>query len=148
MCHLLCLFRNPQYNNQIKLTKRGHVYDGPSLIIAYSHCINHGINMTKGLQQQQMAVDCGHWPLYSYNPDLEAAGKNPLKIVSKAPTIKFAEYALTENRYRMLKMMNPEHADELMALAQSDVEKALKFLHGRAAALEPCESGKCDSKKK
>ena len=132
-----------------KCIAEAEAYDGPSLIIAYSHCINHGINMTKGLEQQKMAVDCGHWPLYSYNPDLEAAGKNPLKIVSKEPTIKFADYALTENRYRMLKMMNPEHADELMALAQSDVEKALKFLHGRAAALEPCEkSGKCDSKKK
>ena len=120
-----------------KCIAEAEAYDGPSLIIAYSHCINHGINMTKGLEQQKMAVECGHWPLYSYNPDLEAAGKNPLKIVSKEPTIKFEEYALTENRYRMLKMMNPEHADELMAQAQSDVEKALKFLHGRAEALEP-----------
>ena len=131
-----------------KCIAEAEAYDGPSLIIAYSHCINHGINMTKGLNQQKMAVDCGHWPLYSYNPDLEAAGKNPLKIVSKEPTIKFEEYALTENRYRMLKMMNPEHAEELMAQAQSDVDKALKFLHGRAAALEPCESGSCSSKKK
>ncbi|MCK4839274.1 MAG: pyruvate:ferredoxin (flavodoxin) oxidoreductase, partial [Desulfobulbaceae bacterium] len=131
-----------------KCIAEAEAYDGPSLIIAYSHCINHGINMTQGLKQQKMAVDCGHWPLYSYNPDLEAAGKNPLKIVSKEPTMKFEEYALTENRYRMLKMMNPEHADELMALAQSDVDKALKFLHGRAAALEPCKSGGCGSKKK
>ncbi len=120
-----------------KCIAEAEAYDGPSLIIAYSHCINHGINMTKGLQQQKMAVDCGHWPLYSYNPDLEAAGKNPLKIVSKEPTMKFEDYALTENRYRMLKMMNPEHADELMAMAQKDVDKSLKFLHGRALALEP-----------
>ncbi len=120
-----------------KCIAEAEAYDGPSLIIAYSHCINHGINMTKGLQQQKMAVDCGHWPLYSYNPELEAAGKNPLKIVSKEPTIKFEEYALTENRYRMLKMMNPEDADSLMAMAQADVEKSLKFLHGRATALEP-----------
>ncbi|MBU0681862.1 MAG: pyruvate:ferredoxin (flavodoxin) oxidoreductase [Proteobacteria bacterium] len=120
-----------------KCIAEAEAYDGPSLIIAYAHCINHGINMTKGLQQQKMAVECGHWPLYSYNPELEAAGQNPLNIVSKEPTIKFADYALTENRYRMLKMMNPEHAEELMAMAQADVEKSLKFLHGRAAALEP-----------
>ncbi|MEN8141186.1 MAG: pyruvate:ferredoxin (flavodoxin) oxidoreductase [Thermodesulfobacteriota bacterium] len=120
-----------------KCIAEAEAYDGPSLIIAYSHCINHGINMMKGLDQQRMAAACGHWPLYSYNPDLEEQGKNPLKIVSKEPTIKFEEYALTENRYRMLKMMNPEHADELMAQSQKDVDRSLKFLHGRAAALEP-----------
>ncbi|MDR9502471.1 MAG: pyruvate:ferredoxin (flavodoxin) oxidoreductase [Desulfurivibrionaceae bacterium] len=121
----------------VKAIAEAEAYDGPSLIIAYSHCINHGINMTKGLQQQKMAVDCGHWPLYRYNPELEDAGQNPLLIDSKEPTIKFEEYALTENRYRMLKMMNPAHADELMALSQKDVDKSWKFLKGRAAALEP-----------
>ena len=120
-----------------KAIAEAEAYDGPSLIIAYAHCINHGINMTKGLHQQKMAVDCGHWPLYRYNPELEDAGKNPLSIDSKEPTIKFEEYALTENRYRMLKMMNPDHAEELMAASQKDVDKSWKFLKGRAAALEP-----------
>ena len=121
----------------VKAMAEAEAYDGPSLIIAYSHCINHGINMTKGLEQQQKAVACGHWPLYRYNPDLEAEGKNPLNIDSKEPTIAFDEYALGENRYRMLKMTNPEHADELMAASQKDVTKSWKFLVARAASLEP-----------
>ncbi len=120
-----------------KAIAEAEAYDGPSLIIAYAHCINHGINMTKGMHQQRMAVECGHWPLYRYNPELEDAGKNPLKIDSKPAKIPFAEYALNENRYRALKMMNPEHADELMAMSQKDVDKAWNFLVGRAAALEP-----------
>ncbi|MBC8208265.1 MAG: pyruvate:ferredoxin (flavodoxin) oxidoreductase [Desulfobulbaceae bacterium] len=123
----------------VKAMAEAEAYDGPSLIIAYSHCINHGINMTKGLEQQQKAVACGHWPLYRYNPDLEAAGKNPLSIDSKEPTISFADYALGENRYRMLKMTNPEHADELMEASQKDVTKSWDFLVARAASLEPKE---------
>ncbi|MEA3547113.1 MAG: pyruvate:ferredoxin (flavodoxin) oxidoreductase [Thermodesulfobacteriota bacterium] len=123
----------------VKAMNEAEAYDGPSLIIAYSHCINHGINMTTGLEQQKKAVKCGHWPLYRYNPDLEAQGKNPLTIDSKAPAMPFDEYALGENRYRMLKITNPSMADELMAQSQKDVEKAWKFLEGRAKALEPEE---------
>jgi pyruvate-ferredoxin/flavodoxin oxidoreductase len=121
----------------VKAFAEAEAYDGPSLIIAYAHCINHGLNLAKGLDQQKKAVACGHWPLYRYNPDLEDQGKNPLHIDSKAPSMPFADYALNENRYRMLKMMNPAHADELLAMAQKDVEKAWKFLEGRAKALEP-----------
>jgi pyruvate-ferredoxin/flavodoxin oxidoreductase len=121
----------------VKAFAEAEAYDGPSLIIAYAPCINHGYNLAMGLDQQKKAVACGHWPLYRYNPDLEEQGKNPLHIDSKAPSMPFAEYALTENRYRMLKMMNPDHADELMAMAQKDVEKAWRFLQGRANALEP-----------
>jgi pyruvate-ferredoxin/flavodoxin oxidoreductase len=120
-----------------KAMAEAEAYDGPSLIIAYSHCINHGLNLALGLEQQKKAVACGHWPLYRYNPELEAQGKNPLHIDSKAPSMPFADYALNENRYRMLKMMNPEHADELMAASQKDVERGWKFLEGRAKALEP-----------
>jgi len=121
----------------VKAFAEAEAYDGPSLIIAYAHCINHGLNLAKGLDQQKKAVACGHWPLYRYNPDLEAQGKNPLHIDSKAPSMPFADYALNENRYRMLKMMNPTHADELMAMVQKDVEKAWRFLEGRFKALEP-----------
>ncbi len=120
-----------------KAFAEAEAYDGPSLIIAYAHCINHGLNLAKGLDQQKKAVECGHWPLYRYNPELEAEGKNPLHLDSKAPAIPFADYALNENRYRMLKMMNPAHADELMAASQKDVEKGWKFLEGRFKALEP-----------
>ncbi|CAG37615.1 pyruvate:ferredoxin (flavodoxin) oxidoreductase [Desulfotalea psychrophila] len=121
----------------VRAIAEAEAYDGPSLIIAYSHCINHGINMQKGMDQQKKAVECGHWPLYTYNPDLEEAGKNPFKISSKEPSIAFADYALNENRYRMLKRANPTEADALMELADKDNHKAWKFLKGRAAALEP-----------
>jgi pyruvate-ferredoxin/flavodoxin oxidoreductase len=119
-----------------KAFAEAEAYDGPSLIIAYAHCINHGLNLAKGLEQQQKAVACGHWPLYRYNPNLESEGKNPLHIDSKAPSMPFADYAMNENRYRMLKMMNPAHADELMAMSQKDVEKSWRFLEGRFQALE------------
>ncbi|MBM9604395.1 pyruvate:ferredoxin (flavodoxin) oxidoreductase [Desulfopila inferna] len=121
----------------IKAIAEAEAYDGPSLIIAYAHCINHGLNMAKGIEQQKKAVACGHWPLYRYNPELEDAGKNPLLIDSKEPTISFDEYALGENRYRTLKRVNPEHADELMAQSQKDVLKSWRFLKGRQLSLEP-----------
>ncbi|MBU0959962.1 MAG: hypothetical protein KKH60_00420, partial [Proteobacteria bacterium] len=89
------------------------------------------------LHQQKKAVECGHWPLYRFNPELEETGKNPLSIDSKEPTLSFEEYAMGENRYRMLKMMNPDHADELMALSQKDVTRSWKFLQARAASLDP-----------
>ena len=131
----ISLGANP--NQVIKAIAEAEAYDGPSLIIAYAHCINHGINMAKGLEQQKKAVLSGHWPLYRYNPDLEEQGKNPLTIDSKDPSISFEEYALGENRYRALKMVNPTEADALMALSQKDVLKSWKFLKGRALALEP-----------
>ncbi|TKB06266.1 pyruvate:ferredoxin (flavodoxin) oxidoreductase [Desulforhopalus sp. IMCC35007] len=122
----------------IKAIAEAEAYDGPSLIIAYSHCINHGINMALGLEQQKKAVACGHWPLYRYNPQLEDENKNPLIIDSKAePSISFEEYALGENRYRMLKRVNAASADALLAESQKDVLKSWKFLKSLAAALEP-----------
>jgi pyruvate-ferredoxin/flavodoxin oxidoreductase len=125
---------NPQQT--IKAIQEAEAYDGPSIIIAYAHCINHGINMALGLEQQKKAVECGHWSLFRYNPMLEEEGKNPMVIDSKEPTITFADYAMNENRYRMLKLANPEMADELMALSQKDVDKSWKLLKGWAKALE------------
>ena len=123
-------------NMVVKAFAEADAYDGPSLIIAYSHCINHGINMAKGLDQQKKAVACGHWPLYRYNPLSEMAGTNPLIIDSKAPAIPFADYAMNENRYRALKITNPAMFDELMGKAQKDVERSWRFLEGRLQALE------------
>jgi pyruvate-ferredoxin/flavodoxin oxidoreductase len=130
----IALGANPQ--QAVKAIQEAEAYDGPSLIIAYAHCINHGINMAKGLEQQKKAVECGHWSLFRYNPALEAEGKNPMIIDSKEPTITFAEYALNENRYRMLKLSNPEHAEQLMAESQKDVDKSWKLLKGWAKALD------------
>ncbi len=96
-------------------------YDGPALILAYSHCIAHGFDMSKGLSQQQLAVDSGIWPLYRFNPSLIAEGKNPLKLDSKPPSIPVSEYAYNETRYRMLLQSDENRAEALMRLAQKDV---------------------------
>ncbi|MDX1664523.1 MAG: pyruvate:ferredoxin (flavodoxin) oxidoreductase [Candidatus Promineifilaceae bacterium] len=96
-------------------------YDGPSLIIAYSHCIAHGYDMKFGLQQQQAAVDTGYWPLVRYNPDRTAAGQNPLQLDSKAPKKPLEEYVYREGRYRMLRQQDPESAERLLDLAKADV---------------------------
>ncbi|NMC55409.1 MAG: pyruvate:ferredoxin (flavodoxin) oxidoreductase [Chloroflexi bacterium] len=98
-------------------------YDGPSLVIAYSHCINHGINMTKGLEQQKLAVNSGAWPLFRYNPNLVEEGKNPLQLDSKEPSVEFKDYAYNETRYRMLVQSNEERAELLMKEATEDARK-------------------------
>jgi pyruvate-ferredoxin/flavodoxin oxidoreductase len=98
-------------------------YDGPSLIIAYSHCIAHGIDMAKGMNQQKLAVDSGYWLLYRYNPTLKAEGKNPLQLDSKAPKVPLSDYIYNETRYRMLTQSNPEAAKRLLALAQEAVNE-------------------------
>ena len=98
-------------------------YDGPSLIIAYSHCIAHGINMAKGLDQQRLAVECGYWPLYRFDPRLKDEDKNPFQLDSRAPKFPLREYAYNENRYRMLTLSNPERAEMLMKLAQKATDE-------------------------
>jgi pyruvate-ferredoxin/flavodoxin oxidoreductase len=98
-------------------------YDGPSLIIAYSHCIAHGIEMSKGMEQQKLAVQSGYWPLYRYNPELHAEGKNPLILDSKEPTIPLEKFAYNETRFRMLLQSNEERAESLMKLAKQDVRE-------------------------
>ena len=96
-------------------------YDGPSLIIAYSHCIAHGYDMRHGLEQQKKATLSGHWPLFRYDPRLAAQGKHPFQLDSKAPSIPLEEYLYAEMRYRMLTQSDPEEAKRLLALAQGDV---------------------------
>jgi pyruvate-ferredoxin/flavodoxin oxidoreductase len=98
-------------------------YQGPSLIIAYSHCINHGIDMRKGLEQQKLAVQSGYWPLYRYNPSLAGQGKNPLLLDSKAPSISLQQYAYNETRFRQLLQSDEQRAEALMKLAQADVNE-------------------------
>ncbi len=96
-------------------------YEGPSLIIAYSHCIAHGINMTTAMKNQKAAVDSGHWPLYRYNPTLREQGKNPFKLDSAAPKIPISEYTSLENRYAILARTDPKRAAALIKEAQADV---------------------------
>jgi pyruvate-ferredoxin/flavodoxin oxidoreductase len=100
--------------------REAEAYEGPSLIIAYSHCIAHGINMRYGLKQQELAVNSGVWPLYRYNPELAKMGENPLKVDSKEPTVPVEEYAYNETRYRMLLQSDEERAEALMQQAKHD----------------------------
>jgi pyruvate-ferredoxin/flavodoxin oxidoreductase len=108
-------------------------YEGPSLIIAYSHCIQQGIDMRKGLDQQKLAVQSGYWPMYRYNPNLIAEGKNPLTIDSKEPTISLKEYIYNETRYRMLVQSDEERAQKLLQLAEGDVKSRWQYYKQMAA---------------
>ncbi len=107
----------------LKAFLEADAYEGPSLILAYSHCINHGIDMRKGLDQQKLAVQSGVWPLYRYNPDLLDQGKNPLIIDSKEPTVRVEDYAYNETRYRMLLQSDEARAEALMKQARGDAKK-------------------------
>ncbi len=112
----------------VKAITEAEAFNGPSLVVAYAHCIAHGINMTTAIDEQKLAVNSGHWPLYRYNPVLEKEGKSPLIIDSKEPSIPFEEYAYGENRYKQLKAKDPELADELIKLSAADVKRRWLFL--------------------
>jgi pyruvate-ferredoxin/flavodoxin oxidoreductase len=98
-------------------------YDGPSLIIAYSTCIAHGFEMSLGLEQEKLAVQTGHWPLYRYHPALEDEGKNPFILDSQAPSVPLEQYTYNESRYRVLLQNNEERASTLLKEAQRDVRE-------------------------
>ncbi|MCK6602877.1 MAG: pyruvate:ferredoxin (flavodoxin) oxidoreductase [Bacteroidetes bacterium] len=110
----------------IKAIQEAEKYDGPSLIIAYSHCIAHGYNLKYGMQQQKLAVDSGHWNLFRYNPDLVSENKNPFQLDSKAPKIRLEDYIYNETRYKMLTKMHPETAKMLLDQNQKDVQARWK----------------------
>ncbi len=111
-------------------------YDGPSLIIAYSHCIAHGINMRTANQNQKAAVESGYWPLFRFNPELLLKNESPFKLDSKPPKIKLQDYAYLETRYKMLTKSHPEEAKLLMAEAQNDVTKRWKMYEDLSADYE------------
>jgi len=115
-------------NQTVKAFIEAEAYPGPSLIVAYSPCIAHGYNLVKGTEHQKQAVECGHWPLYRFNPLLKDQGRNPLVLDSKAPTFDFEEYAYGENRYRALKQVKPEVADKLIKLAKKDAADRFAFI--------------------
>ncbi len=111
----------------IKAFQEAEAFNGPSLIIAYSHCIHHGYNLIHGLEQQKLAVQSGYWPLIRFNPDLDKEGKNPLQLDSKAPSIPLEKYIYNENRYKMLTRTMPEEAKKLLKEAQEGVLKRWKL---------------------
>jgi pyruvate-ferredoxin/flavodoxin oxidoreductase len=107
---------NPQQT--LLAFREAEAYPGPSLVLAYSHCIAHGIDMSKGLGQQDLAVASGYWPLLRYNPALRKTGQNPFVLDSPRPRIPLKQYAYNEMRYKVLAGINPQEAERLMTLAQ------------------------------
>ncbi|MBS2019997.1 MAG: pyruvate:ferredoxin (flavodoxin) oxidoreductase, partial [Deltaproteobacteria bacterium] len=112
---------NPQQT--LLALREAEAYPGPSLVIAYSHCIAHGIDMLHGLDQQKRAVTSGYWPLVRYSPEVRASGENPFVLDSGDPKTRFRDYAYAELRYRMLAHTHPEDAERLMRLAEQAVQR-------------------------
>jgi pyruvate-ferredoxin/flavodoxin oxidoreductase len=109
----------------IKAIKEAEAYPGPSLIIAYAPCINHGLkaSMGKSQREEKHAVECGYWQLYRFNPMLEAEGKNPFQLDSKEPDYsKFNDFLMGEVRFASLKKVNSEQADSLFSITQEDAK--------------------------
>jgi len=111
---------NPQ---TVKALAEADAYSGPSLVIAYSHCIAHGIEMKKGMEQQKLAVDTGYWPLYRYDPRHAHAGEHPFRLDSRRPKLPVSEFMSREARFAMLARARPTDAAELAKLAQNDVDE-------------------------
>jgi pyruvate-ferredoxin/flavodoxin oxidoreductase len=129
----------------VKAFLEAEAYDGPSLIIAYGHCIAHGIEMAHGLGQQKLAVQSGHWPLFRFDPRRIAQDKNPMQLDSQPPSIPLDQYIYNEARYTMLKQSHPESAKKMLEQAQQDVRDRWKIyemwaqmaVNNRAKAEEP-----------
>ena len=112
-------------------------YDGPSLIVAYAHCIAHGIDMGRGMNNQRIAVETGYWPLFRYNPRNLDEGKSAFKLDSKAPKLPLQEFTNLETRFKILEKSHPDRAKELLKLAQGDVDRRWEYY----ASLEADHSG-------
>ena len=108
-------------------------YDGPALIIAYSHCIAHGFPLHLGLEQQKLAVDSGYWPLFRFDPRLAAKNEMPLRLDSAAPKVELAKFTANETRFGILKNVAPARADELAAQAQAQVRRHFALYQHLAA---------------
>ncbi len=121
----VCMGANP--NQLMKAVNEAEAYKGPSLIIAYAPCINHGINMSHSQLEAKKAVDAGYWPLYRYNPDLADQGKNPFQLDSKDPTGDFSDFILGEVRYASLKKQFPAVADELFQRAEKEAAEKIEY---------------------
>lgn len=112
-------------------------YDGPALIIAYSPCIAHGVNLSQSVDEEKRAVDCGYWLLYRFNPALKRESKNPLSLDSPPPTSDFKAFLLGENRFAALKSVNAELAERLFSQAEEESKERRKFYEKLSALFEP-----------
>ena len=121
----VCMGANPA--QVIKAIAEAEAYKGPSLIIAYAPCINHGINMSRSLAEAKKAVDAGYWPLYRYNPNLADEGKNPFILDSKPAKSEYKDFIMGEVRYASLKKQFPEVADELFERAEKEAKEKYEY---------------------
>ena len=121
----VCMSANP--NQLLKAMTEAEAYKGPSLIIAYAPCINHGINMSHSQLEAKKAVEAGYWPLYRYNPELGAKGKNPFSLDSKDPTGSFNDFIMGEVRYASLKKQFPDVAEKLFARAEKEAAEKIDY---------------------
>jgi pyruvate-ferredoxin/flavodoxin oxidoreductase len=117
----------------LKAFIEAEAYDGPSIIMAFSHCIAHGINMATGLQNQKAAVHSGQWLIYRYHPDRAEAGQNPLQLDSQKPRFPVSQYYQMENRFRMLSQTKPELAKQFHAQGQKAVDRRFKLFQDMAS---------------
>ncbi len=120
-------------NQTLTAFREAEAYPGPSLIIAYGHCIAHGFSLVDGIEHQKLAVETGYWPLYRYDPRRADRGDNPLVLDSPAPKTNLADYMKLENRFRMLEKKDPARAQELGRMAQAEVTKRVAFYQKLAA---------------
>jgi len=130
----------------LKAFLEAEAYDGPSLIIAYSHCIAHGINMTTAMSDQKVAVDSGQWLLYRYNPERAREGENPIILDSRPPTKRVQDFLLQQTRFKMLTQSKPDEARRLWQQAQQDAELRYRLYEYMAQrkinASKPAETGR------
>ena len=119
----------------IRAFQEAEAWHGPSLIIAYSTCIAHGIDMTKSMSHQKKAVQSGYWPLYRYNPAEAHDGQKPFQLDSRAPSVPFREFAEEEGRFAMLARTNPERSERLLQLAQADINERWRFYEQMAGVV-------------
>jgi pyruvate-ferredoxin/flavodoxin oxidoreductase len=111
----------------VRAFKEAEAYPGPSLIVAYAHCINHGMDMMRGTDLQKDAVESGFWPLFRYDPALAAQGKNPLQLDSKAPSKNVEDFMYKQVRFKALRQSDPERAEMLLDSLRKDVIGRWKF---------------------
>ena len=117
----------------LKAFMEAEAYDGPAIILAYSHCIAHGIDMVTGLQHQKAAVQAGQWLLYRFHPDRAAQGENPLQLDSRKSTQTVESFMMMENRFKMLTKSKPDRAKTLFKMAQEDADTRFRFYEYMAA---------------
>lgn len=131
----VCIGANKQ--QYLNALKEAEAYNGPSLIIAYSPCIAHGFPLTNCMEEQKLAVDCGYWLLYRFNPDLKARGENPFRLDCKEPNLPLREFLLRENRFVALQKSNPERAEELFAKAEQSAKEKREFYQRLVTLFQP-----------